>query len=176
MLIRLAGIDKGSVVDGPGLRIVIFAQGCPHNCAGCHNADTHNLKGGYATNVDAVFTEVAAIFERNKLIRGVTFSGGEPFGQSKEFALLAAKIKSLGLNLVTYTGYTWEELMAKGNKEPEIKALLAETDILIDGRYTEKERDLHLAYRGSRNQRIIDVKASLAAKEIIFWQDRRRQL
>ncbi|MDR1701570.1 MAG: radical SAM protein, partial [Sporomusaceae bacterium] len=119
---------------------------------------------------DELFAELSALFKENKLIRGVTLSGGDPFCQSQEFAHLAAKIKNSGLNIVTYTGYTWEELQVLGKDEPGVKALLEQTDILVDGRYRENERDLRLAYRGSRNQRLIDVKASLAAQEAVLWQ------
>ena len=172
MQLRIAGITKGSVVDGPGLRTVIFVQGCPHNCPGCHNTDTHDPEGGYAADVDEIFSDIAADASKNKLIRGVTFSGGEPLCQSLQLAALAAKIKDAGLNLniITYTGYTFEELFCKAKSQPSIKALLEYTDILIDGRYSEKERDLFLAYRGSRNQRLIDVRASLEAGRAVLWE------
>jgi anaerobic ribonucleoside-triphosphate reductase activating protein len=169
--LRLAGITETSVVDGPGLRIVIFAQGCPHNCPGCHNTDTHDSNGGYAVSIEEVFSIISSAKRRNKLLRGVTFSGGEPFLQSRELADLAGMIKNMDLNIVTYTGYTFEELFCRTKSEAGIKALLELSDILIDGPYLEKERDLFIAYRGSRNQRLIDVKASLEAGRAVLWEE-----
>lgn len=170
MQLRLAGVLKESVVDGPGLRIVVFTQGCPHNCQGCHNTDTHDPNGGYGAEVAGVFSTIAASARRNKLIRGVTFSGGEPFYQSCALASLSLMVKGLNLNIITYTGYTLEALVGMGQSDVCVQDLLENTDILIDGPYLEKERDLLLAYRGSRNQRILNVKASLEVGRAVLWQ------
>jgi anaerobic ribonucleoside-triphosphate reductase activating protein len=162
MELRIAGIVKESVVDGPGFRYVIFAQGCNHGCKGCHNPDTHDIKGGYA--VDTV--SIAEDIKQSKNIDGVTFSGGEPFLQAEAFVKIAEKLKRYGINIACYTGYTFEQLLESRN-EQFIK-LLELTDILIDGPYIEELRDLGLTFRGSGNQRIIDVKKSLKENKAVI--------
>lgn len=155
MKLRVAGIIKESVVDGPGIRYVIFAQGCLHNCPGCHNPQTHDLNGGFEMDVYDIIEEIT----KSSHISGVTFSGGEPFLQAEAFACLAEAIKSHNLNIVTYTGYTLEELLNSGDLG-KIN-LLKLSEVLIDGKFKINERDLSLKFRGSGNQRIIDVKSSL---------------
>jgi len=155
MEFRVAGIVKESVVDGPGFRYVIFAQGCTHCCKGCHNPDTHALDGGYVVDADALIEDI----RQSKYIDGVTFSGGEPFLQTDAFLYVAEKLKEADTNIVCYTGFTIEELM-ESKDESRIK-LLELVDMLIDGPYVEELKDLSLTYRGSGNQRIIDVKRSL---------------
>lgn len=167
MKLRIAGIDPESVVDGPGIRLVVFTQGCPHRCPGCHNPQTHDPGGGYERNLD----EIQTVIENAKLIRGVTFSGGEPFLQAKPLAELARWIRYMGLDVVAYTGYLFEELLVRSRQQPDIRELLKHTDILIDGPYRSEERDTRLAFRGSRNQRIIDVPKSLRAGRTILWVD-----
>lgn len=167
MELRIAGIEKESVVDGPGLRFVIFTQGCPHRCPGCHNPDTHDPEGGKVMNTD----EILGMIAQTRLIRGVTFSGGEPFLQADVLAELAGKIKAMGLDVVTYTGFTYEQLMGRSVQSSGIRQLLAQTDILVDGPYRMAERDLGLAFRGSRNQRLIDVLPSLALGRAVLWED-----
>jgi len=158
-VLRLAGVVRESITDGPGWRFVIFAQGCPHRCPGCHNPETHDPSGGYETTIDALLAEI----RKNPLLRGVTLSGGEPFAQARLFTALARKIHVLGLDVITYTGYTFEELLASDDSENGWLDLLKECDILIDGRFVLSERTLNLPFRGSKNQRVIDVKGSLAA-------------
>lgn len=155
--IRIAGVVKESIVDGPGIRFVVFCQGCPHHCPGCHNAVTHDFEGGYDCGVDTVLAAV----DENPLLSGVTFSGGEPACQPEGFAALAAGVKERNLDIIMYSGYTFEELLAKSEKEKALAELLSFVDILVDGRYIEHERDLTLLFRGSRNQRVIDVPKSL---------------
>lgn len=167
MKLRIAGITPESVVDGPGLRFVVFTQGCPHHCKGCHNPQTHDPQGGYERTIGEILTVV----ENTKLIRGVTFSGGEPFLQSGALAALAREIKKMGLDLVAYSGFYFEELLALGLQRLEVKQLLQQLDLLIDGPYRAEERDLRLAFRGSRNQRLIDVQRSLRSGRIILWED-----
>lgn len=162
MEIRLAGISKESVVDGPGFRHVLFAQGCIHGCKGCHNPDTHDLKGGYLVNVDDVVEDIL----RNPYIDGVTFSGGDPFLQAEAFSYIAERIRKRKIHIVSYTGFTYEEIL--NSKNMSYLKLLTMSDILIDGRYIEELRDLGLAYRGSKNQRIIDVMGSLAEDKIVI--------
>lgn len=171
MEIRLAGIKEESIVDGPGLRLVVFTQGCPHNCPGCHNPDTHDINDGYAADVAGFVQYIDRVVTRNRLLKGITFSGGEPFLQARPLAYLAGKVKLLGLTIVTYSGFTFEQLAAMAVKRKDIEDLLAKTDMLIDGPYKEAERDLGLAFCGSRNQRLIDLAATRAAGQIVLWQD-----
>ena len=153
MKIRIAGIVEDSIVDGEGLRITVFTQGCPHNCPGCHNQSTHSFAGGR----DADTEEIITLIDNNPLPDGITFSGGEPFLQPSPLTKLAREAHARGLDVWSYTGFTLEELTAK--KNPAIDSLLKEIDVLVDGRYEEKQRDLTLNFRGSANQRIIDMNA-----------------
>lgn len=167
MEIRIAGITLESVVDGPGIRLVVFTQGCPHNCPGCHNPETHDPNGGKLMDS----TEIISIIERAKLIRGVTFSGGEPFLQAEKLTSIAKVAHQFNLDVVTYTGFLYENLLDLTAKDNGILGLLQQTDILIDGPFKKEERDLRLSFRGSRNQRIIDVPKSLAVGHAVFWED-----
>jgi len=162
MRVKMAGIERNSVVDGPGLRTVVFAQGCPHRCPGCHNSGSQDPEGGFWRDIDGLLDDI--LTDRN----GVTFSGGEPFGQAGAFAALAERCRGKGLSIVTYTGYTYEELACRAACDPGVAALLAASDILVDGPYREKERDIGLAFRGSRNQRVIDLAAARASGEVIL--------
>ena len=161
-MLRIAGITPESIVDGSGIRFTIFAQGCKHNCPSCHNPNTHSLDGGELIALE----EIVEMIKEKGLLSGVTFSGGEPFLQAKEFAKLASLIKKLGRNLdiITYTGYLYEDLI-KDNKK---RVLLEASDILIDGLFEEEKQDLKLKYRGSSNQRIINVRESLKRDEIVI--------
>ena len=155
--LRLAGVIRESIVDGPGMRMTIFTQGCPHNCEGCHNPQTHDFSGGYISHPENILKEL----DKDKLLRGVTFSGGEPFMQPEALAELALEIHKRGLDIVTYTGFTFEQLIDSFDKHPERRLLLEQTDYLIDGKFVLSLRSLELHFRGSSNQRIIDVKKSL---------------
>jgi anaerobic ribonucleoside-triphosphate reductase activating protein len=152
--IRVSGIVPESIVDGPGIRFTLFVQGCEKNCPGCHNPATHDKNGGYSMTLAEIFREI----EKNPLIDGVTFSGGEPFLQAKALTELARKIKEKGLNLIVYSGYTLDEL----KKIPDADSLLAFADVLIDGAYVESERSLELRFRGSKNQNVIDLTGEVA--------------
>ena len=152
--VRIAGIVKESIVDGPGIRFVVFAQGCKHQCDGCHNPATHDFNGGYLVDVDAIINEM----KKNPLLDGITLSGGEPFEQPEAFCELAKRSKELGYHVMAYTGYTYETLMEKKN-EPRLR-LLENTDLLVDGKFEMEKKSLMLKFRGSQNQRIIDVKKS----------------
>ena len=169
---RISGILNESIVDGPGIRVVIFAQGCLHNCFGCQNPDTHDMSGGKEISLEKIYEQIKSIIEKNKIISGVTFSGGDPFFQSKEFAELGKKLKKIGLSVIAYTGFTFEQLLEKSETDEDVKGLLEVVDILVDGRYLDHERDLTLCYRGSRNQRLIDIKTSLIKKEAVLWQEK----
>ena len=163
MNLKLAGIEKESVVDGPGIRFVIFAQGCIHGCKNCHNPETWDPERGYTITIDELYQQISEV----KLIKGVTFSGGDPFLQAEAFAALGKKIKEAGLDLVTYSGYTFEELKKTANTDKNIKALLEITDILIDGLYIDEQKNLNLPFRGSANQHMIDVPKSIAVGQAI---------
>lgn len=160
-VLDIAGIVDDSITDGPGIRMAIFVQGCPHRCPGCHNPASHDFARGQQMEVD----ELARRVSQNPLLSGVTLTGGEPICQAGPLAELARRVKELGLEVAVYTGYTWEELMAE--RDADSMALLACTDTLIDGRYEQARRSLELRFRGSRNQRILDVQASLRAGEAV---------
>lgn len=157
--LRISGIEPESIVDGPGIRYVVFVQGCPHHCEGCHNPQTHDFEGGHDVEAEAILKEI----EANPLLRGVTFSGGEPFCQAEALAELGKAIKERGLHLACYTGYVFEELLRRSEKEVGIKALLSVTDLLIDGPFVQEEKSLAVRFRGSKNQRILDLPASIKA-------------
>jgi anaerobic ribonucleoside-triphosphate reductase activating protein len=152
---RIAGKIQDSIVDGPGLRFTIFTQGCPHRCPGCHNPDSHDFQGG--TEVSA--QELIKTMLSNPLTDGVTFSGGEPFSQPEECAEIAQAAKEAGLNVWAYSGWTFEELFAM--EEPAVRRFLECVDVLVDGPFLLEERSLNIKWRGSRNQRLIDVPKSL---------------
>lgn len=164
MEIRLAGVMPESIVDGPGYRLAVFVQGCPHGCPGCHNPKTHDFAGGYLGDTD----EIIAQLGKNPLVRGVTLTGGEPMMQSAALAQIALKAKEKGLNVWCYTGYTLEMLQRENN--PERMRLLEYVDVLVDGPYIAHERSLDLLYRGSRNQRLIDMNATRKAGEIRLYE------
>ncbi len=159
-MLDLAGIVEDSIVDGPGIRCTVFAQGCPHRCPGCHNPETWPF--GCGTPMEE--KRVAEIAASNPLCRGVTFSGGEPFAQAEGFAALARALRERGFEVASYSGYTFEQLL---NGTPAQRELLSTIDVLIDGPFLLAERSLELVFRGSRNQRILDVPASLAAGQAV---------
>lgn len=161
-ILRIAGVEKDSILNGPGIRYTIFTQGCPHHCQGCHNPQTWDLEGGQFRKIEELLAEIKA----TKLLQGVTFTGGEPFLQAPVLVKLGRTIKKIGLDLIAYTGYTWEQLQA--SKEPGYQDLLTTVDILVDGPFKEEEREWDLPFRGSRNQRIINVPLSLARGQIVL--------
>lgn len=162
---RIANTVNDSIVDGHGLRFTVFTQGCPHHCPGCHNPGTHDAAGGR----EATLEELVEQMKKNPLIEGITLSGGEPFVQAAACADLARAAHGLGLNVWTYTGYLFEHLRDAG--DPAWTALLAETDVLVDGPFLQKEKSYELHFRGSRNQRLIDVPASLAQGKMVLWEE-----
>lgn len=162
--IRIAGVVRESIVDGPGIRFVVFCQGCPHHCPQCHNAATHDFAGGYDCSVEKILEAVDA----DPLLDGVTFSGGEPACQPEGFLALAEGVKARGLNIVMYSGYTYEELVLMASKNAALDQLLQLADVLVDGRYEAEERDLTLNFRGSRNQRPIDLARTRQAGKIVL--------
>lgn len=160
--LRLAGIIRESITDGPGIRFTVFAQGCPHGCLQCHNPQTWDFDGGTDVEVDKIAKKVM----ENPMIKGVTFSGGEPFCQAEGFLELAKVLKEKGIDIVIFTGYLYEELMASDDKN--IHELLKEAWLVIDGPFDNDKKDLSLKFRGSSNQRIIDSAASIKAGKIIL--------
>ena len=153
-MLDLAGIVEDSIVDGPGIRATVFCQGCPHHCAGCHNPETWEFGCGTPMPVE----EILRIIRSNPLCRGVTFSGGEPFAQAAGFARLARLLKEQGYEVASYSGYTFEQLLKGSSAQRE---LLEAIDILIDGPFILSRKTLETPFRGSRNQRVLDVKKSL---------------
>jgi anaerobic ribonucleoside-triphosphate reductase activating protein len=164
---RLSGITPESLVDGPGLRYVIFTQGCPHKCPHCQNPETWDIDAGKEYSARQL---IRLLKKQKKAKQGVTFSGGEPFLQAAELAEVAQAARQMGWDVVTYTGFTYEELIEDANGG--IKALLSASDILIDGRYVHALRDIGLKFRGSSNQRIIDVTKTCEEGQIVLWNER----
>lgn len=153
--LRISGIVEESIVDGPGIRFTVFTQGCNHKCPGCHNPQTHDYSGGYQILID----DIIKMLKENPLLDGITISGGEPFDQVEPCAYLARKVKEMGLNVVIYTGYDYEYLLSKKN----YRGLLLEADILVDGKFDIKKMDLTQPFRGSTNQRIIELNKGVIA-------------
>ncbi len=165
MDLNIAGIVEESIVDGPGIRYVVFTQGCPHHCPGCHNPETHSFSGGHFMSVEDIFTQ----FQQDALLKGITFSGGEPFCQPEPLVELAKLVHGMGKDVAVFTGYTYEELIKM--EDPAIRVLLDETDLLIDGPYLEDLRNLELRFRGSENQRLIDMNATRTARSVMLWEN-----
>lgn len=160
---RIANTVSDSIVDGPGLRFTVFTQGCPHDCPGCHNPETHSLAGGQVVTVAELVEQMLA----NPLTAGLTLSGGDPFLQGGECAALARAAHEKGLNVWTYTGYTYEKLLEIG--EPDGLALLDATDVLVDGPFLLAKKSYEAKFRGSTNQRLIDMNKTRAAGKVILW-------
>lgn len=164
---RYAGIDEYEYVNGVGVGVTLYMQGCVHHCKGCHNPETWDFEGG--KDMDMIV--MAQLFETldDPNVNRLTLSGGDPFNNvdfANDIALLF-KINHPDKALWIFTGYTYEELVA----EPKARCLLEKCDVLVDGEYIEELRDLSLAFRGSSNQRIIDVKKSLETSRIIEWRN-----
>lgn len=166
--IRLSGIAYESLVNGPGIRRVFFSQGCKHNCKGCFNPDTHDFNGGEEKDMDELVKDTLS----NPMIKGVTFSGGDPFERAEEFSYMAKRFKENNLNIWCYTGYTFEEILENKDKRKGFKELLDNIDVLVDGRFVIEEKANNIKYRGSKNQRIIDVQKSLTENKIVRIEDK----
>ena len=160
-MLNLSGIVSDSIVDGPGIRVTVFGQGCPHHCHGCHNPETW----AFGCGTDVAEEQILEIVRSNPLCRGVTFSGGEPFAQAEGFARLAKMLKEEGYEVASYSGYTFEQLL---QGDVHQRRLLESIDVLIDGPFLLAEKSLELNFRGSRNQRILNVPASLAAGQAVW--------
>jgi len=148
MKIRICGFEPESIVDGEGIRFVVFVQGCPHHCEGCHNPQSHDFKAG--TEYDT--SDIISMIKQNPLIQGVTLSGGEPFCQSEACLEIAKAVHQMGKNVWCYTGYELFDVLSN--------PLIKEIDVLVDGKFILEEKRYDLKFRGSCNQRVIDVKES----------------
>ena len=159
---RIAGFSNDSIVDGPGIRFTIFYQGCKHHCKNCHNPETWNFEGGNLVDNDDLILKIKS----NPLLDGVTLSGGDPMFQIESVIDLCEKIKTQlpELNIILYTGYTFEELQEMSKENKNIEVLQRFLDYIVDGRYIHELRDLTLHFKGSSNQRVIDVKKTLINK------------
>lgn len=164
--LQVFGLVPDSIVDGPGLRYGIFVQGCSHGCPGCHNPESQPREGGTAFSIQSIYEDICA----NKLIKGVTFSGGEPFEQPEACAVLAKRLKGDGYDIWAYSGYTFDALKRKSEENPAIRDFLEFIDVLVDGPYVEALHSYELDWRGSSNQRIIDMPKTLASDKIVEWK------
>lgn len=164
MKIRLAAyLQPDSIVDGEGIRTVIWTQGCPHHCPGCHNPETWNMNDGALIDLKEVYEIIDSLEGQD----GITFSGGDPFMQPEACSEIAKYAKKKGLSIWSYTGYTWEELMKLSKTKPEILEFLKEIEVLVDGRFVLAKKSFSCIFRGSTNQRIIDVKESLKQDKVV---------
>lgn len=161
----LSGIVTQSITDGPGLRMTLFTQGCPHRCKGCHNPDTWDFQGGERHTLSSLLET----FDKNPLLKGMTYSGGEPLCQVKPLIPLTREIKKRGKDVICYTGYTFEELLERMEQDEDLKTLLYEMDYLVDGPFLLGERDLTLTFRGSKNQRFLDLPESLKQQKPVLF-------
>ncbi|MDR1496466.1 MAG: radical SAM protein [Clostridiales Family XIII bacterium] len=164
-MIHVAGFVEDSIVDGPGLRTVVFTQGCDKRCRGCHNPAAQPLTGGAPYSPEELFDRITA----NPLCAGVTFSGGEPLLQAAALLPLARLVKNAGLPLAVYTGDVLEQALERGD-EAQL-ALLALTDVLVDGPFVMEEKTLSLPFRGSKNQRVLDSARSVSERRAVLCED-----
>lgn len=165
-MLRIAGIERESIVDGKGIRYVIFTQGCSHNCLGCHNPETHDFNGGKLVDITDILKEI----KEDPLLDGITLSGGDPFFQASELITLCKECKKLNLDIWAYTGFTFENLISDKENNDRIQ-LLKNIDILVDGKFILENRTFELVYRGSTNQRLIDVQKSIRENKTIILEE-----
>lgn len=166
--IRLAAdLQSDSIVDGPGLRAVLWTQGCKHHCPFCQNPQTWDFEGGGLVPIDLVKEAIDELEGQD----GFTFSGGDPMFQPEACVEIAKYVKKKGLNIWVYTGFTYEELMDMSKEKSIYKEFLNNIDVLVDGRFRQEEKDLSLLFRGSRNQRLIDVKKTLNSDKIVLFDE-----
>jgi anaerobic ribonucleoside-triphosphate reductase activating protein len=166
--IRLAAdLQTDSIVDGPGLRTVIWTQGCGHHCKGCQNPQTWDFNGGGLVPIDAVLEAIDELEYQT----GLTFSGGDPMYQPEACNIIADYARKKGLDIWVYTGFTYEEVLKLAEKKPIYREFLDKIDVLVDGRFKLEERDLSLLFRGSRNQRLIDIQKTLQNNEITLLDE-----
>lgn len=175
--VRIAGQVKHSAVDGPGVRYALFLQGCPHDCKACQNPETHDPEGGTERELDEVIGEILS----TRFLDGITLSGGDPFMQPEQSMAIAKAARESGLNVWAYTGWTFEQLTGKGTGNfpapPEgAEDVLKYIDVLVDGRYVDSlhvddDRRQECMWRGSFNQRLVDVQKSLAEGSVVEYRE-----
>lgn len=161
--IKIASVIDDSIVDGPGIRMTVFFQGCSHGCEGCFNKETWGFNGGHYCDVEDIYK--AAM--NNPLLDGITLSGGDPIYQVKGALELVKLFENTPLNIFVYTGFTFEELLEISKNNEDLQAFLEKIDYLVDGKFDITKKDISLRFRGSSNQRIINVKQSLKENKII---------
>ena len=162
--LRIAGLAMDSVVDGPGLRLAVFTQGCPRQCPGCHNPESHDPAGGYEISISKIIEKV----KKNPLLAGITLTGGEPMERAAACLSLVRALPA-GLTVWLYSGYTYEEIRESGDADRI--GLMESCDVLVDGRFDAGQRSLELRYRGSGNQRVIDMKKTRANGGLVtLWE------
>lgn len=162
MMMRMYGLEQNSYVDGPGIRMAIFFQGCLHKCEGCHNPGSWPMYGGEKVDTNDLMKKMA----NDPLLDGITLSGGEPFLQPQPALALVRFARQKGLSVWCYTGYTFEQI---NEWQDNRKTLLQNIDVLVDGPFKLEEKSLDVPWRGSRNQRLIDVKKSLEKGEVVLY-------
>lgn len=168
MKIRLAGeMTTDSIVDGKGIRSVIWCQGCIHNCPGCHNPETHSFSAGYLKDVSEVLKEISELEFQD----GITLSGGDPLCQIDACLEIAKYTQELGLNVWCYTGYKMEDLLKRIEKEKKLKELLLNVDVLVDSPFILELKSFDVPFRGSKNQRLIDAKESVKQNKVIIYEE-----
>lgn len=173
MKIRLAkGLDYDSIVDGEGIRTVIWTQGCIHNCPFCHNPETHSLNGGFLADTDQIISTLKTIENQD----GITLSGGDPILQIDAVLEICKAVKETGLNVWLYTGFTFDTLLERSKKEQNLRELLENIDVLVDGKFMIEKKSYDVIFRGSTNQRIIDVKQSLQVNKPVEVDKYKKQL
>lgn len=168
MKIRLAAdITTDSIVDGEGIRSVIWTQGCLHHCKGCHNPETWDFNDGTLVDVEDVIEEIKNI----ELQDGITLSGGDPLYQIEPCLEIAKFCQNNNLNVWCYTGFTVEELLKRAKKEPKLKELLENIDVLVDSPFMLELKSYDVPFRGSKNQRLIDSKKTIKENKVCIYKD-----
>lgn len=157
--IYIADIVQNTTVDGPGFRTSIYSTGCNHFCRGCHNKSTWKLKSGIKTCITDIMKKI------EEQPHNVTFSGGDPFLQVEGFIALSKLIKDTGRNIWCYTGYTYEEILSNDRLKPFLHYI----DVLVDGKFKMSKKSLDTIFRGSSNQRLINVTKSLEKNEVVLY-------
>lgn len=161
---NIAGFYPDSISNGEGWRAVLFVSGCPHHCPGCHNPQSWDKDYGEPYNEEVLYQQIM----ENPFLDGLTLSGGEPFLYCKDLLPLVQRVKEKRLSIWSYTGFTFEELVHWSKKNPDVRAFLKEIDVLVDGRFQEEKKEPKRIFRGSANQRIIDVKASIEKQQVVL--------
>lgn len=168
MKIRLAApLQPDSVVDGYGIRTVLWTQGCSHNCPFCQNPQTHDFNGGYEEELDNIFEELKSLQGQD----GITLSGGDPLFQIEASLEIAKYSKSIGLNVWCYSGFTYEQIYSMGNNNPLYREFLNNIDVLVDGKFEIENKSMSSLFRGSSNQRLIDTKKSLECGYVVTLEE-----